>query len=200
MPQPPISIVLASGSPYRRALMERILPDFDCLATGADESPLPEEGCRELASRLAKAKARSAAANRPDAIIIGSDQVADLDGIALGKPGNHDRAVQQLMACSGKQLTFHTAVCVICPAETPAEPSCISYVDQTIVRFKQLNHELVERYLRLDEPYDCAGSFKAELRGLVLMESIESKDPTAIQGLPMIWLSECLINLGVPVV
>ncbi len=200
MPHPSVPVVLASGSPYRRDLLARILPDFDCLTTGADESPLPEESCRDLAARLAGAKARSAALNRPDAIIIGSDQVADLDGIALGKPGDHNRAIQQLMACSGKQLIFHTAVCVIDPAEYPAKPSCLVHIDQTIVQFKTLNPDFVERYLRLDEPYDCAGSFKAELRGLVLMESIDSKDPTAIQGLPMIWLAECLMKLGVPVV
>ncbi len=200
MPQNHAPILLASASPYRRALLARILADFECLATGADESPLAGESCRDLASRLAGLKAQTAASSHPDALIIASDQVADLDGIALGKPGNHEKAVQQLLACSGRQLVFHTAVCVLPP---PANPSSeanlpVHHVDRTVVRFKSLDQDLVDRYLRQDRPYDCAGSFKAESKGLILMESIENTDPTAIQGLPLIWLAQCLIDLGVP--
>lgn len=194
MPSPP-PVLLASSSAYRRALLTRILPAFECAVPGVDESPLQDEAPDALATRLAQLKAIQCAEQRPDAVIIGSDQVPAIGTQLLGKPGSHERAAAQLRQCSGQSVVFFTAVTVLGPAALPAE----SYVDRTTVHFRALSDAQIERYLAKEQPYDCAGSFKAEALGIVLFERIESIDPTGIQGLPLIWLSACLNRRGVPI-
>jgi septum formation protein len=190
----PSPVLLASGSAYRRELLARILPVFECAAPGVDESPLPNEAPHALAVRLAQLKARHCADERPDALVIGSDQVPAVGKHMLRKPGSHERAAEQLRRCSGQSVIFYTAVSVLGPAALPAD----FYVDKTTVYFRELSDEQIERYLSKEQPYDCAGSFKAEGLGIVLFDRIESTDPTGIQGLPLIWLSACLNQRGVP--
>ena len=186
----PATVVLASSSVYRRELLSRLLTAFDCVAPDVDESPRDAEAPEELALRLARLKAEMVARQHPEALVIGSDQVAALDRQMLGKPGNHQRAVEQLMRCSNQAVNFHTAVVVMGPGfSSPAV-----HVDLTVVQFRPLANEEIEAYLRADQPYDCAGSFKAESLGISLFERIESTDPTALQGLPLIWLAAQLRN------
>ncbi len=193
MVQPP-RIVLASQSPYRRELLARLLPDFETFAPHVDESRQPGEPPRELALRLAWLKAAAGAHLYPQALVIGSDQVAALGDETLGKPGTPERAVEQLLQCAGQLVEFHTAVCVAGPGNQPA----LSHSDTTRVRFRTLTRLEAERYVAADQPLDCAGSFKAERRGVLLLDSIDSQDPTAIQGLPLIWLGRALLRRGVP--
>jgi septum formation protein len=157
--------LLASSSAYRRALLTRILPAFECAVPGVDESPLQDEAPDALATRLAQLKAIQCAEQRPDAVIIGSDQVPAIGTQLLGKPGSHERAAAQLRQCSGQSVVFFTAVTVLGPAALPAE----SYVDRTTVHFRALSDAQIERYLAKEQPYDCAGSFKAEALGIVLL-------------------------------
>jgi len=185
-------IVLASASRYRQGLLDRFLSDYETLTPGIDESAQPGENADELARRLARAKAEIVSGTRRDALIIGSDQLAVLDDDVLGKPGNHQRAVDQLLAASGKTLRFLTAVCVL----DPVTRTRYEHVDETTVRFRQFDRRLADAYLRHDEPYDCAGSFKIEGAGFVLFESVNTDDPTALIGLPMIWLAGTLKELG----
>ncbi len=187
-------IILASQSTYRRDLLGRLLPDFGALAPQVDETRQPGEPPRELAQRLARLKAAAGLRLHPAAIVIGSDQVAALDDDTLGKPGTPERAVAQLLRCSGQQVEFHTAVCV----SGPGDEADLTHVDTTRVKFRTLTRAEAERYVAADLPLDCAGSFKAERRGVLLLESIDSRDPTAIQGLPLIWLGRALIARGVP--
>lgn len=187
-------IILASQSPYRRELLGRLLPDFETLAPEVDETRLPGEPPRELALRLARRKAAVGHRLHPQAVVIGSDQVAALDDETLGKPGTVDRAVAQLLRCAGKLVEFHTAVCVT----GPGEQADLTHIDTTQVRFRTISRKEAERYVAADMPLDCAGSFKAERRGVLLLNSINSQDPTAIQGLPLIWLARALIERGVP--
>lgn len=194
MPSPP-PVLLASSSAYRRELLTRILPAFECAVPGVDEGPMPDEAPDALATRLAKLKAMQCAEQRPDAVIIGSDQVPAIGAELLGKPGSHERAAAQLRQCSGQSVVFFTAVTVLGPAALPPE----SYVDRTTVHFRALSDAQIERYLAKEQPYDCAGSFKAEALGIVLFERIDATDPTGIQGLPLIWLSACLNRRGVPI-
>jgi septum formation protein len=189
------SVVLASTSAYRRDLLARILNDFQCATPVANESPLAQESAEATSIRLSQLKAKSCAVDRLEVIVIGSDQVPEVDDQLLRKPGSHERAVQQLRQCSGKYVTFQTAVTVIGPRDTPVE----TYVDQTIVKFRSLRTEDINRYVEREKPYDCAGGFKAEGLGIILFESIETNDPTALQGLPLIWLSSCLSRRGVHV-
>ena len=191
---PPPPVLLASGSVYRRHLLARILPVFESVVPGVDESPLPDEAPDALASRLAYLKARHCSDERPDALVIGSDQVPAIGKQMLGKPGSHEQAAAQLRQCSGQSVIFYTAVSVLGPAALPTD----SYVDETTVYFRELNDEQIGRYLKKEQPYDCAGSFKAEALGIVLFDRIESTDPTGLQGLPLIWLSACLNRRGVP--
>ncbi|MGI9330118.1 MAG: Maf family protein [Gammaproteobacteria bacterium] len=190
MTDPEPGVVLASTSPYRRALLQRLLPDFRCHNPDVDEAPRRGENPRDLAIRLARSKAATAA-DGPE-IVIGSDQVAALGAQILGKPGNRETAVKQLLACSGKTVVFYTGVCVMGPAGSTES----SHVDVTTVYFRPLDEAEILRYLAREEPYDCAGSFKAEGLGVVLMDRLESQDPTAIQGLPLIWLAGCLREQG----
>ena len=192
---PPASrpVVLGSTSPYRRELLERLRMPFSVAAPDVDETPHAGEAPRNLALRLALAKARAVAAQHPQAVVIGSDQVADLAGQALGKPGEHARAVQQLRQMRGQTVTFQTAVAVVCLA------SGFESVDLAEVRvvFRDLSDEDIEAYLQAEKPYDCAGSAKSEGLGIALLESIDNDDPTALVGLPLIRTARLLRQAGV---
>ncbi len=179
-PAPPL--ILASTSRYRRELLERLRLPFDVVSPGVDEAPQPGEAPPALALRLALAKAQAVAVTRPEAVVIGSDQVADLDGQPIGKPGTHERALAQLRAMSGREVVFQTAVAVV-RADTGFAQALLAPVR---VRFRVLTDAEIERYLRLEEPYDCAGSAKSEALGIALLDRIESDDPTALVGLPLI--------------
>ena len=183
LPEPAApALILASTSRYRRELLERLRIPFQALAPDTDETPLPGEAPAALAERLALAKAHALAARFPDAVVIGADQVADVDGVAIGKPGNHERAVEQLRAMSGRAIVFHTALAVVRAATGFAE---VRRVPVT-VRFRPLADAEIEFYLRTEQPYDCAGSAKCETLGIALLDAIESDDPTALIGLPLI--------------
>lgn len=175
-------LVLGSTSPYRRELLQRLRLTFETDAPRVDETARPGETPAALAERLALAKARDVAGRHADAIVIGSDQVAELEGRALGKPGSHERAVEQLRAMSGRSVVFHTALAVLRPA-TGFEAQARAPVT---VRFRTLSSAEIDRYLRLERPYDCAGSAKCETLGIALLDAIESDDPTALVGLPLI--------------
>ena len=178
----PRRLILASTSIYRRELLERLCLPFDVAAPDVDESPADSEPPGALAQRLAWAKAQSVALLHPDAVVIGSDQVADLNGAAVGKPGDHPGAVRQLRAMSGRQVVFHTAVSIVCVASGFAA----SDVARVTVTFRSLGDDEIERYLHAERPYDCAGSAKSEALGIALLQSVESDDPTALIGLPLI--------------
>jgi len=186
------SIFLASSSPYRRSLLSRFLDQFEVIAPEVDESNNEGLEPADLAKHLARKKAEAIAINARMSLVIGADQLAVLDDKVLGKPGNHAKAVEQLLAASGKTVTFLTAVCIL----DPVGRARYEHTDKTIVRFRQFDLRLVEAYLRHDEPYDCAGSFKLEGAGFVLFESVQADDPTAIIGLPMIWVADRLLQLG----
>ena len=181
---PPLQrpLVLGSTSRYRRELLQRLNVAFDVAAPDVDETPQHDEAPRALALRLALAKARAVAQQHPDAVVIGSDQVADLAGAPLGKPGNHERAVQQLRQMRGETVVFQTAVAVVCAA-TGFEQVDLAAVQ---VQFRALSDDEIERYLRAEQPYDCAGSAKSEGLGIALLDAIHSDDPTALIGLPLI--------------
>ena len=186
------SIVLASSSSYRRGLLDRFLDDYETVSPNVDETDDGTEPPESFAARLAREKAEAVSSAHHDALIIGADQIAVLDGQVLGKPGEHQKAVEQLLAASGKALQFLTAVCVLDPVGRTRH----EHIDRTIVRFRQFDLRLVETYLHHDQPYDCAGSFKVEGAGFVLFESVQTDDPTALIGLPMIWLAATLRKLG----
>ena len=173
-------LVLASTSRYRRELLARLRLDFDTVRPDVDEAPLVGETPSALALRLAVAKAEAVAALRPDARVIGSDQVADFDGAALGKPGGRDAAIAQLEAMSGREVAFRTAVAVAFAGHVA------NALDTTLVRFRDLDRGEIERYVDLEQPWDCAGSFKSEGLGITLFDAIESRDPTALVGLPLV--------------
>ena len=185
-------LVLASTSPYRRELLQRLRLPFVVIAPEVDESAAPGEAPPALAQRLALAKANAVAEREPNAIVIGSDQVAELDGVALGKPGSHDRATQQLRSMSGRAVRFHTAVAVARLSSRFLQQALVTVT----VRFRQLSNHEIERYLLLEQPYDCAGSAKCETLGIVLADAIESDDPTALVGLPLIRTSAMLRAAG----
>jgi septum formation protein len=184
------ALILASTSPYRRELLVRLHLPFDTVDPQVDETPLPGETPLQLATRLAAAKARAGGLGRPDAIVIGSDQVADLDGAALGKPGSHAAALAQVQQMRGKTLRFHTAVAVA------RGPELVADVATVTVRVRDVSDAAIERYLRLDQPYDCAGSAKVESLGIALLEAVESDDPTALIGLPLIRTCALLRHFG----
>ena len=186
-------LILASTSPYRRELLARLRLPFDVRAPEVDETALPDERPSMLAQRLALAKAEAIAAADLEAIVIGSDQVADLDGVGIGKPGDHARATAQLQAMRGRTVVFHTAVAVVCRAIGFSELALAS----VSVRFRHLSDAEIEHYLRTEEPYDCAGSAKAETLGIALLEAIESDDPTALIGLPLIRTCALLRRAGI---
>ncbi|MFM7025579.1 MAG: Maf family nucleotide pyrophosphatase [Limnohabitans sp.] len=192
-PTPARTVVLGSTSRYRRELLSRLNLPFEVAAPGVDETPRTGETPRELALRLALAKAHAVARLHPEAVVIGSDQVADLDGLPLGKPGNHERATQQLRQMRGQTVVFQTALAVVCQA-TGFEEVDLAPV---LVKFRDLSDEEIEHYLLAEKPYDCAGSAKSEGLGIVLLESIENDDPTALVGLPLIRTTRMLRTAGV---
>ncbi len=183
-------LLLASTSPYRRELLQRLRLDFDCARPEVDEHPRPGEAPIALAARLAEAKARAVARDHPGAWVIGSDQVAELDGAPLGKPGRPDAACAQLAAMSGRRVSFHTAVCLCGPDRR------LAALDLTEVRFRTLATDEIERYVAAESPLDCAGSFKCEGLGIALFEAIRSDDPTALVGLPLIAVGRLLREAG----
>lgn len=187
-------IVLASTSRYRRELLARLLPDFAVDAPDVEETPIASESPRDIAIRLASAKAHAVAARHPGAIVIGSDQVAELAGRALGKPGSAEAARAQLAAGSGKTVLFHTALCVV--DTRGGSIAARSAIDCTQVVFRTLDAAAIARYVDIEKPLDCAGSFKAEGLGIALFERIESSDPTALIGLPLIALAQLLREAG----
>lgn len=186
------ALILGSTSRYRRELLSRLGLPFEVRAPDVDETPRSGEAPAALARRLAMAKARAVAAACPEAVVIGSDQVADLDGRPIGKPGTHARAVDQLRAMSGREVVFHTAVAVVGPAGFAAEA-----LAPVTVRFRTLDDAAIEHYLRREEPYDCAGSAKCEGLGVALLEAIDSDDPTALVGLPLIRTCALLRAAGI---
>lgn len=178
----PRRLVLGSTSPYRRDLLARLRIPFEVAAPDVDETPHPHETPQQLACRLAMTKARTVAARFPAHVVIGSDQVADLAGQPLGKPGNHERAVAQLRQMRGQTVVFQTAVAVVCQASRFAQMD----LAQVKVLFRDLSDAEIEAYLLAETPYDCAGSAKSEGLGIALLERIDSDDPTALVGLPLI--------------
>lgn len=187
------AIILASSSPYRRALLERLGLPFSCSSPDIDETPAADETPQQLVERLAIAKAEKIAAANPSAIVIGSDQVACLNEQILGKPHTVANAVQQLRACSGNVVHFYTSLAVLSHRE-PRQQSTVATVE---VSFRELSLTEIERYIEHDQPLDCAGSFKSEQLGVALFKSFRSDDPSALEGLPLISLCGMLRNLGV---
>lgn len=188
---PPV-LVLASTSRYRAALLKRLGLPFRTESPGVEEMPRAGETPLATALRLAHAKANAVAARFPDALVLASDQVADCDGRLLGKPGDAVRACEQLRASSGRAVVFHTAV-ALCHARGSL---VLSHVDRTTVHFRALDDAAIDAYVRRDRPFDCAGGFRAEGLGVTLFESIASSDPTALIGLPMIWVAAALRHAG----
>ena len=185
-------LVLASTSPYRRKLLAQLHVPFDVAAPRVDETPLAGESAEALTLRLAIAKARSVAPAHPDALVIGSDQVAALDGEALSKPGSHDRAVAQLRRMRGRRVEFVTALAVHCEATAKTLARTVRY----LVEFRDFSDRQMEDYLRAEQPYDCAGSAKADGLGIVLIRRMEGEDPSALIGLPLIALVDLLAEHG----
>ena len=187
-------LILGSTSRYRRELLQRLHVPFDVASPDVDETPHSGEAPRQLALRLALAKAHAVAKQHPSCVVIGSDQVADLDGTPLGKPGDHQRAVQQLQQMRGRTVVFQTAVAVV-HLDAGFEQVDLAPVQ---VRFRALSDAAIEHYLRTEQPYDCAGSAKSEGLGIALLESIDNDDPTALVGLPLIRTCRMLRAAGIP--
>jgi septum formation protein len=190
----PRPLVLGSTSRYRRELLQRLGLPFEVASPDVDETPLSGEAPAALARRLALAKAHAVARRHPGAVVIGSDQVADLNGEPLGKPGTHERAVAQLQRMRGQVVVFQTALSVVC-LDSGFEASDLAEVR---VRFRPLSDEAIEAYLRAEQPYDCAGSAKSEGLGIALLDAIDNDDPTALVGLPLIRTCRLLRQAGLP--
>ncbi|MCM2338362.1 MAG: Maf family nucleotide pyrophosphatase [Lysobacter sp.] len=184
-------LILASTSVYRRDLLARLRLPFDTARPETDETPLPGETPTDVALRLSEAKARAVASTHPGTCVIGSDQVAELDGRALGKPGGREAAIAQLASMSGREVRFRTGLCLVRP-----EGGAHALLDTTTVRFRRLTGDEIQRYVDAEQPYDCAGSFKSEGLGIGLFDAIESSDPTALIGLPMIATARLLREAG----
>lgn len=194
----PPRLILASSSRYRAELLSRLRLPFESMAPDIDESPLPGEAPETTALRLARAKAEAVAAKAPDALVIGSDQVATLDGVQIGKPGSHTAALRQLQAMRGREVLFHSALCLWdgrAARRGTHAAQCDNVV--TTVRFRDLPDAELDAYLRIEQPYDCAGSAKNEALGIALLELVRSDDPTALTGLPLISLTAMLRRAGV---
>ena len=191
MPDAP-RLILASTSRYRRELLQRLRLPFEVVAPEVDEAPLPGEAPQAVAERLAMAKAVAVAKQHAAAIVIGSDQVAELDGAPIGKPHTHERAAAQLRAMSGRRVVFHTAVAVVRPDRGYAR----ALLAPVAVTFRALSNTEIEHYLRTEQPYDCAGSAKSEALGIALLAAIDSDDPTALIGLPLIRTCTLLREAG----
>ncbi|MBY5979262.1 Maf family protein [Ferrimonas balearica] len=188
-------LVLGSTSPFRRELLGKLGLPFECDKPEVDETPLPNETAQQLVARLAEAKAKAVAERHPNALIIGSDQVAVVAGNILGKPHTHEKAVAQLSAASGEVVTFYTGLCLYNSTTGKAQ----TLVEPFEVAFKALTEAQIEGYLRAEQPYNCAGSFKSEGLGIMLFDRLTGRDPNALIGLPLISLGELLANEGVDV-
>ena len=189
-------LILASSSPFRKELLSRLHLPFDTISPDIDESRQDDESARDYVSRLAQEKAAEIARQHPASVIIGSDQCAYLDGQILGKPGSHDKALQQLQAARGKEVIFYTGLCVMQRERGFVDVDCIEYR----VGFRQLSDQQLEHYLQVEQPYNCAGSFKSEGYGISLFSSMSGDDPTSIIGLPLIRLVSMLEAAGIEVV
>jgi MAF protein len=187
-----MQLVLASTSPYRKALLERLKLDFTCARPETDETPLAGEQVENMVVRLAEAKARAVAHEYPDALIIGSDQSAVLNGTLLTKPGNYDNAVIQLQQASGQRIVFQTGLCLLNTANDNVQTACVPFT----VIFRELTQYMIEQYLKKEQPYNCVGSFKSEGLGIALFERFEGDDPNALVGLPLIMLNAFLASEG----
>ncbi len=189
-------LILASSSPYRKELLARLGLAFETVSPEVDESPLPEESPQDTALRLAQVKARKIAETHPEALVIGCDQVATLDGMQLGKPGNHENATKQLRMMQGRTVIFHSALCLYNAQTLTMQAEVVPYE----VEFRKLSDEQIERYLRTEQPYNCAGSAKSEGLGIALISSMHGSDPNALIGLPLIKLITMLQNENVDVI
>ena len=187
-----MKLILASTSPYRKAQLERLQVKFLCDSPDIDESPLEGESVEHMVVRLAEFKAEAVAGKYPDALIIGSDQSAELEGEILTKSGNFENAVKQLQKASGKRIVFQTGLCLLNAKTGNSQTACVPY---TVV-FKPLSQDMIEHYLKKEQPYNCAGSFKSEGLGIALFDKFEGEDPNALIGLPLIKLIEMLENEG----
>ncbi|MGB0446715.1 MAG: Maf family protein [Pseudomonadales bacterium] len=185
-----VNIILASTSPYRRALLKQLNLPFECQNPYTDETLLEHETAAKAAYRLAGLKAQAVASKNPDSIVIGSDQLATCEDNILGKPGGHEQAIQQLQSMAGKTITFHTGLCVIYGKQR------YQLVEEYRVQMRPLTPEQIENYLRIEQPYNCAGSFKSEGLGITLFSSMQGKDPNTLIGLPLISLTSILNQLG----
>lgn len=198
MPSPPRQprLILGSSSVYRRELLSRLHLPFDVMTPDIDETPQPGESPEATALRLAKEKAAAIAGKVQNALVIGSDQVATLDGEQIGKPGTHDKALQQLQKMRGRTVVFHTALCLFDGRDGVDSPQHQLENVRTSVTFRNLSDHELDAYLRIEQPYDCAGSAKNEGLGIALIERIDSSDPTALTGLPLIALTAMLRRAG----
>ncbi|BEV15006.1 Maf-like protein [Herbaspirillum sp. DW155] len=193
----PVRLILGSSSVYRKQLLSRLGLPFETIAPDIDETPHPGETPEATALRLAREKAAAIAARVGPALVIGSDQVATLDGLQIGKPGNHANALKQLQLMRGREVIFHTALCLWDGRRADAAAAAQVRNVQTLVRFRHLDDAELNAYLRIEQPYDCAGSAKNEGLGIAILESIRSDDPTALTGLPLIALTGMLRQAGV---
>jgi septum formation protein len=190
------SLILASSSPYRKELLARLRLPFEAISPEVDETPLPEEAPQDTALRLAQVKALKIAETHPQALVIGCDQVATLDGLQLGKPGNHENAIKQLQMMRGRTVIFHSALCLYNAQTQNMQAEVVPYE----VAFRELTDAQIERYLLTEEPYNCAGSAKSEGLGISLISSMQGNDPNALIGLPLIQLITMLQNENVSVI
>ncbi|GAB3016349.1 Maf family protein [Bowmanella dokdonensis] len=188
-----MSLILASTSPFRKSLLEKLGLVFETASPDTNETPLPGESARDLVRRLAESKATSVAATRTRGLIIGSDQVACLDGLIIGKPHTHEKAVQQLESCSGKAVRFYTGLCL----HEVTTGKTHSHVEVFEVLFRPLSRQQIDSYLIKEQPYQCAGSFKSEGLGICLFEKLEGRDPNSLIGLPLIALTDLLREFGI---
>ena len=188
-------LILASSSRYRREVLQKLHLLFECISPEIDETPLPGESPEQTSLRLAEGKARKVAESQPNALIIGCDQVATVDGLQIGKPGNHENAVKQLTMLSGKEVIFHSALCLYDSQRQHMQSTIAPY----FVKFKTLTAAQIETYLHLEQPYDCAGSAKSEGMGIALLDYMRGDDPNALIGLPLIALVNMLQQAGVDV-
>ncbi len=189
-------LILASSSPYRKELLQRLHLDFEVFSPDIDESQLADERPEQTALRLAQLKARKIAETHPEAIIIGCDQVATLDGIQLGKPGDHENAIKQLQMMRGKQVTFHSALCLYNAKTQHMQAEVVPY----IVEFRNLSDKQIDNYLSIEKPYNCAGSAKSEGLGIALISAMHGEDPNALIGLPLIKLISMLTTENIHVI
>lgn len=192
----PLRLILASSSRYRQELLSRLRLPFEAISPSIDESPAPGERPEATALRLAREKAEAVSVTVPGALVIGSDQVATLDGMQIGKPGSHEKALAQLQMMRGRQVVFHTALCLLDCRDGAAHPVQLEEI-RTLVSFRKLPDHELDAYLRIEQPYDVAGSAKNEGLGIAILERIDSTDPTALTGLPLIALCGMLRTAGV---